>query len=32
MNIARQIALGAGLPVSTPASTVNMMCASECRR
>jgi acetyl-CoA C-acetyltransferase len=28
MNIARQITLGAGLPVSTPASTVNMMCAS----
>jgi acetyl-CoA C-acetyltransferase len=28
MNIARQIALGAGLPVSTPAFTVNMMCAS----
>ena len=28
MNIARQITLGAGLPVSTPAFTVNMMCAS----
>jgi acetyl-CoA C-acetyltransferase len=28
MNISRQIALGAGLPVSTPAFTVNMMCAS----
>src|SRR5580700_2055279 len=28
MNIARQIALGAGLPISTPATTVNMMCAS----
>lgn len=28
MNVARQIALGAGLPVSTPAYTVNMMCAS----
>ena len=28
MNVARQIALGAGLPVSTPAFTVNMMCAS----
>ena len=28
MNVARQIALGAGLPVITPAFTVNMMCAS----
>jgi acetyl-CoA C-acetyltransferase len=28
MNIARQIALGAGLPIVTPATTVNMMCAS----
>lgn len=28
MNVSRQIALGAGLPVSTPAYTVNMMCAS----
>jgi acetyl-CoA C-acetyltransferase len=28
MNISRQIALGAGLPVSAPAFTVNMMCAS----
>lgn len=28
MNISRQITLGAGLPVSTPAFTVNMMCAS----
>lgn len=28
MNIARQIAIGAGLPVATPAFTVNMMCAS----
>jgi acetyl-CoA C-acetyltransferase len=28
MNVARQIAIGAGLPVSTPAFTVNMMCAS----
>ena len=28
MNIARQIALGAGLPIPTPATTVNMMCAS----
>jgi len=28
MNVARQIALGAGLPVGTPAFTVNMMCAS----
>ncbi len=28
MNVARQIALGAGMPVSTPAFTVNMMCAS----
>ena len=28
MNIARQIALGVGLPITTPASTVNMMCAS----
>lgn len=28
MNVARQIGLGAGLPVSVPAFTVNMMCAS----
>jgi acetyl-CoA C-acetyltransferase len=28
MNIARQIGLGVGTPVSTPAYTVNMMCAS----
>jgi acetyl-CoA C-acetyltransferase len=28
MNVARQIGIGAGLPVSTPAFTVNMMCAS----
>jgi acetyl-CoA C-acetyltransferase len=28
MNVARQIALGAGLPVSVTAYTVNMMCAS----
>ena len=28
MNVARQIALGAGLPVSVPAFSVNMMCAS----
>jgi acetyl-CoA C-acetyltransferase len=28
MNVARQIAIGSGLPVSTPAFTVNMMCAS----
>jgi len=28
MNVARQIALGAGLPVGIPAFTVNMMCAS----
>jgi acetyl-CoA C-acetyltransferase len=28
MNVSRQIALGSGLPVSTPAFTVNMMCAS----
>ncbi len=28
MNVARQIAIGAGLPVSTPAFSVNMMCAS----
>lgn len=28
MNIARQITLEAGLPVRTPASTVNQMCAS----
>jgi acetyl-CoA C-acetyltransferase len=28
MNIARQIAIGAGAPISTPAYTVNMMCAS----
>jgi len=28
MNVSRQITLGAGLPVSVPAYTVNMMCAS----
>jgi acetyl-CoA C-acetyltransferase len=28
MNVARQIGMGAGLPVATPAYTVNMMCAS----
>jgi acetyl-CoA C-acetyltransferase len=28
MNVARQIGVGLGLPVSTPAHTVNMMCAS----
>ena len=28
MNVARQTGIGAGLPVSTPAFTVNMMCAS----
>ena len=28
MNVARQTAIAAGLPVSTPAFTVNMMCAS----
>jgi acetyl-CoA C-acetyltransferase len=28
MNVSRQIALGAGLPVSVPACSVNMMCAS----
>jgi len=28
MNVARQVALGAGLPVGVPACTVNMMCAS----
>ena len=28
MNVARQIGIGVGLPVSTPAFTVNMMCAS----
>jgi acetyl-CoA C-acetyltransferase len=28
MNVARQIGIGAGLPVETPAFTVNMMCAS----
>jgi len=28
MNVARQITLGAGLPVGVPAYTVNMMCAS----
>jgi acetyl-CoA C-acetyltransferase len=28
MNVARQIGMGAGLPVSTPAYTVTMMCAS----
>ncbi|MDD5199141.1 MAG: acetyl-CoA C-acetyltransferase [Terrimicrobiaceae bacterium] len=28
MNVARQIGVGVGLPVSTPAFTINMMCAS----
>lgn len=28
MNIARQVAIGLGLPAATPAFTVNMMCAS----
>jgi acetyl-CoA C-acetyltransferase len=28
MNVARQITLGAGLPVATPAFTVNIMCGS----
>ena len=28
MNVARQIGIGVGLPVTTPALTVNMMCAS----
>jgi acetyl-CoA C-acetyltransferase len=28
MNVARQTGIGAGLPVSVPAFTVNMMCAS----
>jgi acetyl-CoA C-acetyltransferase len=28
MNVARQVGIGAGLPVTTPAYTVNMMCAS----
>ncbi|MES2463028.1 MAG: acetyl-CoA C-acyltransferase [Armatimonadota bacterium] len=28
MNVARQIGMGCGLPVETPAFTVNMMCAS----
>ena len=28
MNVARQISIGIGLPASTPAFTVNMMCAS----
>ena len=28
MNVARQAGIGLGLPVSTPAFTVNMMCAS----
>jgi acetyl-CoA C-acetyltransferase len=28
MNIARQIGIGVGAPISTPAYTVNMMCAS----
>ncbi|MEX2579525.1 MAG: acetyl-CoA C-acyltransferase [Verrucomicrobiales bacterium] len=28
MNIARQIGVGLGLPIATPAFTVNMMCAS----
>ena len=28
MNVARQISIGIGLPASTPAFPVNMMCAS----
>ena len=28
MNVARQVSIGAELPVTTPAFTVNMMCAS----
>ena len=28
MNVARQVSLGAGVPVSVPAFTVNMMCGS----
>ena len=28
MNIARQVGIGLGLPVTTPAFTVNMVCAS----
>src|SRR5258708_4266434 len=28
MNVARQTGIGVGLPVSVPAYTVNMMCAS----
>jgi acetyl-CoA C-acetyltransferase len=28
MNVARQVGIGVGLPVTTPAFTVNMMCAS----
>jgi acetyl-CoA C-acetyltransferase len=28
MNVARQIGIGLGLPIATPAFTVNMMCAS----
>ncbi len=28
MNVARQIGIGVGLPIATPAFTVNMMCAS----
>src|ERR1700675_1094861 len=28
MNVARQVGISAGLPVTTPAFTVNMMCAS----
>src|SRR5205807_1325890 len=31
MNIARQIALGAGLPQETPALTINQMCGSGLR-
>jgi acetyl-CoA C-acetyltransferase len=31
MNIARQIALGAGLPEETPAMTINQMCGSGLR-
>ena len=29
-NPARQVALGAGLPVSTPCTTINKVCGSSC--
>ena len=32
MNVARQAALKAGVPVDVPAETVNRVCGSDCRR